>query len=53
MGVGGLASGLDGAFCVSKEVTGKFSLCNFCISSVGDRGVCHAVLYVLSSAAFL
>ena len=53
MGVGWLVSGVAGSSCVSEEVTGKFSLCNICLSSVEVMGVCPAAVCVLSSAAFL
>ena len=46
-------SGVSGAFCVSVEVPGKFSLCNFCLSSVGDMCVCPVIECVLRSLAFM
>ena len=51
--VGGLMTGASRAFCVSDEVSGKFSLCNFCLSSVGDMCVCPVIDCVLRSLAFM
>ena len=41
-----------GASCVSKKVSGKFNLCNFCFSSVEVRDGCPTVVHIVSSVAF-